>query len=792
MKLRSLEVSNFRSIRGTVQCDLDASVILVHGANGAGKTSIMSAIELGLTGSVSMLEGFGGQFGQHLLHSGAASGAVSLSVEEGGIKRGRIELSADARSGKALLGASHRDFLRERAYLAQSTMARLLETYEQSDRRGDSALARFVNELLGLETLDALIAGLEPSRDIRRVRKLVPEFADLEAELKFLAKRAKETRAEVSRVERAHGVLSEQVKIAGGERLDDVPSLGPTTALLERVSILTSQFESLQGAESVDFLNFEAQLHATNSRINGWQATSQAACQNLLKEVLKFANVQLDLSAEPGTADKSLDIAENLIADLLAGAGAQMSAERAARSRLAVLDEQIDTAEQGVSETNAEIAAFALRSDVGALAEALSTIAAHLDDDACPVCGRDFGEMHVGSLSAHLAARISQLGTLAKRVATLGERRTKQQSRLDDLVREKRQILDRLQSGEALQSLASTIRFGNDLLARIAGARPGAVGVARELAERQRLESSLSASRAAADGLNRLRGELSAIGFDAGVGLRRDPGLSFREQLDEILKRVEGLHRAADAQLTAFNERNNLAQALEDRAREMSDLHEVRSSIESRIVVAQAQLDAAKDRVDSAVRLSKSAVELRTRIVEQVFDSTLNGTWRDLFTRLAPEEPYIPEFVTSDGPRSGVSLRAVNKRTKMAGPPGLVLSAGNLNTAALTLFLSLNATAKSSVELLLLDDPVQAMDDVHVAQFSALLRSFAHDLGRQVVIAVHERSLFEYLSLELAPASVGESLVTIELSRAPGQETDLQVSRIEYRPDPIEAGLSAA
>ena len=43
MRVHSLEVSNFRSIRGTVQCNLDASIILVHGPNGAGKTSIMSA-----------------------------------------------------------------------------------------------------------------------------------------------------------------------------------------------------------------------------------------------------------------------------------------------------------------------------------------------------------------------------------------------------------------------------------------------------------------------------------------------------------------------------------------------------------------------------------------------------------------------------------------------------------------------------------------------------------------------------------------------------------------------------
>ena len=37
---------------------------------------------------------------------------------------------------------------------------------------------------------------------------------------------------------------------------------------------------------------------------------------------------------------------------------------------------------------------------------------------------------------------------------------------------------------------------------------------------------------------------------------------------------------------------------------------------------------------------------------------------------------------------------------------------------------------------------------------------------RQVIIAVHERSLFEYLTLELSPTFVDDRLITIELGRA--------------------------
>ena len=95
-----------------------------------------------------------------------------------------------------------------------------------------------------------------------------------------------------------------------------------------------------------------------------------------------------------------------------------------------------------------------------------------------------------------------------------------------------------------------------------------------------------------------------------------------------------------------------------------------------------------------------------------------------------------------------------------------MLSAGNLNTAALTLFLALHLSVEPVLPWLILDDPVQSMDEVHIAQFAALLRTLSKEHGRQLVIAVHERPLFEYLALELSPAFLGDELITIELSRS--------------------------
>src|SRR3546814_21081359 len=76
----------------------------------------------------------------------------------------------------------------------------------------------------------------------------------------------------------------------------------------------------------------------------------------------------------------------------------------------------------------------------------------------------------------------------------------------------------------------------------------------------------------------------------------------------------------------------------------------------------------------------------------------------------------------------------------------------------------------ATLPLLIIDDPVQSMDEVHIAQFAALLRTLKA-ANRQVVIAVHERALFDYLTLELSPAFNGVRLITIELTRAMGGHT---------------------
>jgi DNA repair protein SbcC/Rad50 len=96
---------------------------------------------------------------------------------------------------------------------------------------------------------------------------------------------------------------------------------------------------------------------------------------------------------------------------------------------------------------------------------------------------------------------------------------------------------------------------------------------------------------------------------------------------------------------------------------------------------------------------------------------------------------------------------------------------------------------QSRHDILVLDDPVQNMDDMHVVHLAEVLRSVARESGRQIIIAVHERPLFEYLSLELAPTHFSHSLMTLELERsAQSFLSKIAPKQYEWQPDNLAFG----
>src|SRR3990170_1636200 len=82
LPIRRLMVSDFRRIEGTRELPFDAPVVLIHGPNGTGKTSVLSALELALTGGIRSMERLSDRYRAHLPFLGQSYATVRADVAD--------------------------------------------------------------------------------------------------------------------------------------------------------------------------------------------------------------------------------------------------------------------------------------------------------------------------------------------------------------------------------------------------------------------------------------------------------------------------------------------------------------------------------------------------------------------------------------------------------------------------------------------------------------------------------------------------------------------------------------
>lgn len=72
------------------------------------------------------------------------------------------------------------------------------------------------------------------------------------------------------------------------------------------------------------------------------------------------------------------------------------------------------------------------------------------------------------------------------------------------------------------------------------------------------------------------------------------------------------------------------------------------------------------------------------------------------------------------------------------------MSSGQLSASILSLTLSLNKVyGNKGLSTLLIDDPLQTMDDINISSFIELLRNDFHD--KQIILSTHEEDVTNYI-----------------------------------------------
>jgi exonuclease SbcC len=793
--LRTITISDFRSIRGTAAVALNAPVVLLHGTNGAGKSTVMSALELSLTGRVS---GLGAPDSEHLVHRGARSASIALLTDDRSID---FTVEGSHIHGTPLLATDDVRFFGERCYLQQRTLGRLLELYEEPREDGDSPLTVFVNDLLGLDELDALIDGLYPVTDKRRVKRLVRKYADLDRQtdgrreqIAGLLHDVKDVCAEadaaqarleelLSALEAPPGLQSDLVRTgswlkqgAGDEERALVDLIGARrelTALAKRADGLSKR------AAAEEVAGIEDAAVAARAAADAWRSSHGAALEALLDELRRSLPQMPAGAADPASAraaaleQVSAEL-DRLKETLASNALANRQAEH--------LDQEAATTQRRLDGIDEQLAAAGTATEAEELGKVLATLVPHVHTNDCPVCGRDYSEISREPLSARLAAQVSALAVQAKRLQELATARLEGLSDIRRVENERNAVNRLRMAPEGRIDIETTVaRLENDrhrLIELASGVKEGAALIRKQT----ETERDLTIAREQDLTWAELR---AAVEIVAGSLARpaNDP--------TPPIAAIAALATHVAERIAMLEERSTRRAAAVEIVGQLTSQLGAQRQLEAKIKAEQEAIDrgdaviAEVERRRSVARkLRDEAEAARVRIVRQVFTNSLNRVWRDLFVRLAPEEPFVPVFRVPDGNQRVVaSLETMHRDGKPGGPPGAMLSAGNLNTAALTLFLALNLSVERRLPWILLDDPVQSMDEVHVAQFAALLRTLSSEHGRRVLIAVHERALFDYLALELSPANPDDSLVTVELSRAPDGSTSVESNFQPYVED---------
>ncbi|WP_322886433.1 AAA family ATPase [Sinorhizobium medicae] len=788
--LKSLRIENFRSIRGNVVVPLDAPVVLIHGSNGMGKTSVLSALELGLTGSISHLDRNQSPYRQYLTHYEAASGSIEMSVENlvhgTALPPGSVAFSPTSFTSSPVLSPDLASFFSQRCYLPQAVLGRLLEIYDEQKKGDHSELTQFVKEILKIDPLDALVDGLDHAFHVSRVRKIAPSYKQLEAlQDNYRSQKARlndQITAATSAVSARQSTIvdmlamlfpnqvwsladleTQSLRLLVGDRTGDESALAVLANEKAELFALQSQIGT-RDASSAD-LDIASKQREEAQQARFFQTWSETSGMKLLQVLTELR------ALHPSLPQPDLDFS-SVVSDATKWCNAEIARYDNVLSRHEKSGETfraagivVERATTRIREINEALAQGA--KDARTLANALAGVAPHVEGDMCPVCNRDFGELDKGALTAHIAATIASLTSEAGRLQALSSERANESERLSvaqrdmaaaeggvlsaDVVLDSRQKRSELASILVqLAELRHDAEAGTEFGRALAAAREQ-LGVARRaLRYSVDLLPEIEATVARASGR-----PLSSF---------ENPRLALNEAIATVFNRVADLEGRLSRRVSLASELGQLDRELgvmRDRLHQGTEIERRLAAIEKTIL----EIGTVRDR---AKVIANAATGVRSQIVRSVFSGSLNKVWRDLFVRLAPAEQFVPQFRLPDDDSEKVEaiLETVHRSGRAAGSPGAMLSQGNLNTAALTLFLALHLSVPTPLPWLILDDPVQSMDDVHIAQFAALLRTLSKGLGKQVVIAVHERALFDYLALELSPAFAGDSLITVEISRS--------------------------
>lgn len=692
-RLLRLTMKNFRGVRDELSLDFDASAVLLWGPNGTGKTTCLDAVLWLLTGAIPRL-------GAETMRRNEDYVANTYGSHEPADVTARFIANGSPivvhRRGTAL---SH--------YLELTTADGTKHTGLEADRRLKQALFRTglslpemlrTSGLLQQDDLRLLLRD-KPDKRYRQLLRLLGLEA-LEGFERHTAKRLTDVRAQMHRAQlaaeaQAHDVAqaTDAVETARARAANVAPPFDVFVRLRETV-VASGGLVAVAAAPSDG--NGAAVLAARAAEL-ALQVRSVAGRLNELPETLPVAP-DLDSRERERTT----------ISQRLAEATASRETAEIARASLAAARDQF----------NALAAA------------ALPVLRQHLEggDSHCPVCQSD---IDTASVISSLVGRAGQGSELA--------------------------------AADAVVARATVLE--HDLRSQLADVE---AALRRETVAREQRQSFLSDS-------GRILAELAALTSGADLALvptagaptqmtmdplstfdwicdNRSPLLSWLDAADTALGAIESAARISA-------ETSGTARLGAERAHDLPRLEARLATLRESASKADADLREARQAGEEIKALNDAILSASGEVFAERF-ALLQPLINDIYARLDPHPTFGQLDFRVETYRSKGTATAIvaDAERELEANPLIVFSSAQANIVVLAVFLSLAVAAGSAgMPFIMMDDPLQAMDDVNVLGFADLSRHLRRQ--RQIVIATHEERFARLLERKLSGRQTGEDLL---------------------------------
>jgi DNA repair exonuclease SbcCD ATPase subunit len=206
----------------------------------------------------------------------------------------------------------------------------------------------------------------------------------------------------------------------------------------------------------------------------------------------------------------------------------------------------------------------------------------------------------------------------------------------------------------------------------------------------------------------------------------------------------------------------------------------------ARLEQAERDYEDARRAETAAVALAQSTTSAAAELFRERF-AALEPLVNDIYARLDPHPSFTKlDFRVETYRSKGTAVATVVDVVEdITANPMIVFSSAQANAVVLSVFLALGwASGDRGLPFVLLDDPLQALDDVNVLGFADLARRLRRQ--RQLVLATHEDRFADLLERKLTGRAEGEALIihqflgwsrsgpTVETRRI-GPRNDLQL-----------------